>query len=253
MKLDLKDTVLSSFNRIASKATAGILGGGLVIGLVFAAGFGGGAMLSSVSNLLSAAIMLVTFLTYVAGAAVLSVGAFRAYDAKTLEKEMFAENILWPFLRMTGANIVLQSFILTAIYLIAYPLLLLGGIGSRLLMGSAMPTTSLGGGIAALAALAAVGVVAVVLYIAATLSLALPRITVNDRRMFQALDESVQSTKGNRLKIVLGFLPIAVLIGAGIAAMILVGEIAGTAAYIALAAVSSFYGLGLLTELNNRL
>lgn len=251
-KLDLKDTVLSSFERIASKATAGILAAGLVLGLLVAVGFGGGTMLTSMSGVLGGLMMAFTALVYVAGAAVIGVGAFRAYDAQDIEKEMFTENILWPFLRMTGANIVLQSFIMTAMYLVAYPLLLIGGLGSSLLMGSAM-TTGLGAGVSVIAAVLGVAVVALVLYIAAALTLALPRITVDDRRMFQALDESVQSTRGNRPRIMLGYLPIAVLIGAGIAAMILVGGIAGASAYIVLAAISSFYGLGFLTELNNRL
>lgn len=262
MKLDLTDTVLSSFDRIASKATAGLIGFGIALGVIVTAGISAGTFVSglgeagigtSMGSSLSMLIYAITAVIYLVTVAMLTVGSFRAFDQQDVKKEMFTENILWPFLRMTGCNIVIQSFVLTALYLMIYPLLLIGGASSYLLMGAVGAGTGMSPMLIAGAATAILIFVGTLLYIMAALTLSLPRISINDRRMFKALDESVQATSGNRLRIIAAFLPAAIFIGTGMASMMLIGGLAGIGAYIVLAAIGSFYALGLLTELNNRL
>lgn len=250
MKLELTDTVLSSFDRVASKATAGLIGIGIALGALITAGVGTGV---AVGGSISMLIYAVTALVYLAGVAVLTVSSFRAFDQQDLGKEMFTENIIWPFLRMMGCNIVIQSFAFTVLYLIAYPLLLVGGASSYLLMGAAGTGTGMSPMLIAGGLAAGIIFIGILLYIMAALTLSLPRISINDRRMFEALDESVQATSGNRAKIIAAFLPVAIFIGGGMASIVLIEGLAGTAAYMALAAIGSFYSLGLLTELNDRL
>jgi len=254
MSLDIKDTISSTFSRVGSKASLGVAAYALGLLLVVGLGAGAAAMAATVSTALGALIGIVVAIAYIAGAASLTVGSLRAFDQKTVNKGMFTDNILWPFLRMTGSNIVLQSFILTAIYLIAYPAMILTiGASGMMAAGAMGATPQLGtAGYAALGLAGGLGIAAV-LYVLATLSLSLPRIAVSDKRMFQSLDESVQATKGVRAKIVAALIPFALLFATGMAALVLLGEILGFIAYIVLAITSGLYWLALLTELNDRL
>jgi membrane-anchored glycerophosphoryl diester phosphodiesterase (GDPDase) len=115
-----------------------------------------------------------------------------------------------------------------------------------------MASTGAGAAIGAGAGLIGVFAFGIVLYILSALLLSLPRIAVDNKRLFQALDESVQSTKGNRLRIIVTLLPFAVLMAAAFAG-IFAGGILGGAVYLVSALVSSIYFLSLLTEINSRL
>jgi hypothetical protein len=249
MGLDIVDTVLSSFKRVGSRATLGIAAAALAVLIAVGAGALVSGMLSSVSGVLAAILMVVTGAVYIAGAASISVGALRAFDEKDFSKEMFTENILWPFLRMTGSNIVTQAFIFTAFYILAYPLLLGGtAIGAGALLAG-------GPGLGALGAVAGVALaiaVIVGLYAMAALSLSLPRIAVNDTRLFEGLDESVQSTKGDRPRIIATILPAGIFVAIA-AAGIFSGGIPGLAIYLIGVLLAALYYLSLLTELNTRL
>ena len=253
MKLSVKDTVKSTFDRIASKASLGVAG--LTIGLIGLV-FGGGILTGisvAISPILGAVVGMLTAAVYLGGLVSLTVGSLRAFNQKTVNKEMFTENILWPFLRMAGSNIVLQSFALTAAYLVLYPALLLTMGASGMMQGTMTGAPDLG--TTAIAGLGISGGITavIVLYIFAALSLALPRIAISDKRVFQALDESVQATKGSRLRIAAAILPFAALIGAGLAALFALGEVVGFLVYVALAVISSLYWLALLAELNDKL
>jgi hypothetical protein len=250
MELDIVDTVLSSFSRLGSRATLGVIGALLALILALVAGFTAGGALMAVSGILGGLVMLVTFAVYIAGAASISVGALRAFDQEDISKGMFTENILWPFLRMTGSNIVTQAFVFAVVYILVYPLILTGlaGVGAMGMMAGTGLSTGMLAGAGVLGLLALL----IVLYIMATLTLSLPRIAVNDRRMFQALDESVQSTRGNRLGIIATLLPFAVFMAAAFAGMFS-GGLVGGAIYLVSVLISSLYFLSLLAELNTRL
>ena len=253
MILDILETVKSAFDRINSKASLGVAG--LAIGLITVL-FGGLALAGAatlVNPILAGVIGLVIALVYIAGLASMTVGSLRAFDQKTVNKEMFTENILWPFLRMTGSNIVLQAFIFGAAYLVFYPaaILTLGASGMLQAGAETMPEL----GTAAMTGLGIAGAitVAAALYVFAALSLSLPRISISDKRLFQSLDESVQATKGKRLKVMVTMAPFVLLLIAALAALLYLGEILGLLVYIALAIIAGLYWLALLAELNDRL
>ncbi|QKQ98677.1 hypothetical protein GKQ38_04090 [Candidatus Nanohaloarchaea archaeon] len=255
MKLDITDTVLSSFERIYSKATLGVIGAGLALLVFLAAGFMLGGALSTVSGVLGGLVMLLTFVAYIAGAGMLTVGALRAFDEETIRKEMFTENILWPFLRILGANITTQAFIIAILYVVLYPLLLVGMMGSVASMSTAMTgaaATSMMAGLAPLMGVGALIALLLSLYVFASLVLALPRIAVNDSRLFQGLDESVQFTSGNRLRVMVSFIPFVLLMAVAFGGMFQEGVI-GMIIYLLGALIGAFYNLALMTELNERL
>lgn len=249
MTLDILDTVRSAFGRIASKATLGVVGVTLAL-LLIVGGLGilAGA-LTSVSAVLGSLVALAAVATYIAGAASLTVGSMRAFDEKDFRKEMFTDNIFWPFLRMTGANITTQAFVFMAAYFILYPLLLVS-IGGSVAMSAG--SAALGGATTALIGVGGAIVALIALYVLSALLLALPRIAVNDRRMFRALDESVQATSGKRLKVIATLLPFAVLMVTAFAGAFREG-IAGYTIYGVSLFLGSFYMLAILTELNSRL
>lgn len=254
MKLDITDTVLSSFKRIYSKASIGVVGAGLAVLLLMVAGFMIGGALTSVSGVLAGLVMLITFLAYIAGLGMVSIGALRAFNRKTFNMEMFTENVFRPFMRLIGVNITMQAFIFTVFYVTVYPLILVGMMGT---MGSisAMTTASTASSFAGMMPLiAAGGLIAVLLavYVMASLFVALPRVAVNDSRMFQALDESVQSTSGNRLRVMVTLIPFILLMALAFAGVGSGGAI-GWTIYVLSIIVSILYSLSLVTELNQRL
>lgn len=251
MKLDIVDTVLSGFNRVASKGALGLIGAGILALLTVIIGFRIGGFLIGINAILGGLVMAATFIVYLVEIAAITVGSLRAFDKKDFSSDMFTENIFWPFLRMTGSNLVIQAFIVGAIYLIAYPLMIAGFVG----MGSAMMGAGSAGALSQfLPALVAVGILAalVALYIFSALSLSLPRISVEDKRMFEALDESVQSTKGNRLRVIATMLPFIAFSVVAVAGLFQ-GGISGIAIYVVSIFLAILYFLSLLAELNTRL
>lgn len=251
MKLDIIDTVLSSFSRISSLATLGIVG--LFLALILFIGIGGFAAgaLKAVSPILAGIAGLLTAVIYIAGAASISVGALRAFDEQDLSLDMFTDNIVWPFLRMAGSNIITQAFILSVAYILIYPIALAGfmSVGTTSMMG----TTGISTGMMVAGIIVGLPTLLIILYILSTLTVSLPRIAVKNKRMFQSLDESVQDTKGNRHRIIVTMLPFAILIGTAIAGPLLLGYTAGMAVYAISAFLGLLYFIALLTELSTRL
>lgn len=256
MKLDVIDTIMSGFDRIASKATLGVIGVMIALLILLGGGFAIGGFLMTVSTILGGAVMAITFIGYILGAASLGVGMFRAFDQKDFKTEMFTENIIWPFLRLTGANITIQSFALAITYILVYPIMLIGLLGGSAASLTAATGTSnftgMGAGLIAGLGLAGLISLGIILYLLATLILSVPRITVDDKRLFQALDESVQTTKGNRIRIIATLVPIVVLMAAGIGSLVALGGLIGMILYLILVIATSFYMPAILTELNSR-
>lgn len=257
MKLDVIDTVLSGFDRITSRPTLGIIGAMIALFLTIGIVSAIGGALMTVSTILGGIVLLFAFIGYIVGAAALGVGTFRAFDQKDFNKEMFTENILWPFLRITGANITIQAFAFTVAYILLYPILLIGLLGSTAAsLGSATGVSGVTGMSAGLlAGLGVAGLISlgIILYLVATLILSVPRIAVDDRRLFQALDESVQSTRGNRLRIIATLIPFVLLLAVAVGALAALGEILGLLVYLVAVIAGSFYTPAILTELNSRL
>ncbi|MFB6192678.1 MAG: glycerophosphoryl diester phosphodiesterase membrane domain-containing protein [Candidatus Nanohaloarchaea archaeon] len=253
MELDISQTVLSSFKRIYSKASLGVLGAFLGLILLMIAGFMIGGALTSVSSILGGIVVIATFLGYLIGAGIVAVGSLRAFDEETFKPEMFTENVFRPFLRLLGANITIQAFVLAVMYIILYPLLLVGmaGRGSMSLATGTAGLSSMAG----LMPLFAVGGLAALLlslYVTAALIVALPRIAINDSRLFQSLDESVQMTSDNRLRVMVSFIPFILLMALAFGGMFQEGVI-GMIIYLLGVLLGSFYTLALMTELNERL
>jgi len=253
MSFNISDTVKSTFDRIASKASLGV--GSFALGLLIILFLGTAATgaATMVNSALAGIIGLVTAAVYIAGVASLTVGSLRAFDQEELEKGMFTENIVWPFLRMFGSNIIVTHFIYLAVLIVLYPTILLTMGASGMLEGTAETMPELGN--AAIAGLGISGGITavVVLYVFAALSLSLPRIAISDKRLFQSLDQSVQVTKGNRLKIAATILPFLALIGIGLTALVALSSILGGLIYLTLVVLGGLYWLALLAELNDRL
>lgn len=253
MSFNISETIKSTFSRIGSKASLGVGAFTLGILLLLLLGSAATGAATLVSPVLAVVVGLVTFAVYIAGAASLMVGSLRAFDQEAIEKGMFTENILWPFLRMTGSSIILSNFIYLAVILVLYPAALLTFGASGLMQGAAETTPEMGATVIASLGIAGGIAVAAALYVFAALSISLPRISISDKRLFQSLDESVQVTKGNRLKIAATIAPFALLLAAAVAALLYLGEILGFLVYIALAVIAGLYWFALLAELNDRL
>lgn len=132
-----------------------------------------------------------------------TIGGLRSLRDDEVKLENFRENLVWPFGRIAGSNLV------TAVlaYVVAFIFL-----GPATVAAVTSGVTSLAGltsasaGVLALAGMGGLLGLAAFIYISMALILAQPFIAINDQRMFEALDNSIQSTKGNRLNILMTFL-----------------------------------------------
>ncbi|WEL22951.1 hypothetical protein [Candidatus Nanohalovita haloferacivicina] len=156
-----------------------------------------------------------------------TIGGLRSYRKDEVERSLFTDNLLWPFIRTLGANLTSAAFayLLGLIFLLPAYIAVLGGVSSLAATGSI--ASGLGTAGIALAAVGGILGFAVFSYVIVTLLLAQPLIAIEDKRMFQSLDESVQRTKGSRLSIFLAGL--GTFLVYGIVALLLgvIGNIAG--------------------------
>lgn len=175
-----------------------------------------GTLVSGMGAAAQAAGILASLVAAVAGI-VATIGGLRGFREGELEKEMFTDKLIWPFGRILGANLVSTVFAYLLAIIALFPafwIAVMSGITSFSGL-SAASTAVIGlGGLGALLAVTAF------LYVAVTLVLAQPLIAIDDRRMFQALDESVRRTKGERLDIILALLGLMIvyLVAVGVAA-----------------------------------
>ncbi|WP_414837653.1 hypothetical protein ACK3SF_05280 [Candidatus Nanosalina sp. VS9-1] len=196
-----------------------------VVGLFFlvqALNIGGTLLMESGSGTMigiSVALSLVAALVGV----ISTIGGLRAFREGEFSKEMFTENLVWPFGRILGANIT------TAIlaYALGFLFILPAGI-LAMLSGAATPS-----GVAASGGLTMIlGILGLIMglgaffYVTVALILSQPLLAIDDRRLFQALDESIQRTKGHRSSIfvaLLGLVLVYLLLWAVFAAIGAVG------------------------------
>lgn len=137
---------------------------------------------------------------------VATIGGLRSLREDEVQREFFTENLLWPFGRILGANIT------TAVlaYGVGILFILPAGI-LAMLSGAGTPEAiaSSGGLTLALGALGALMGLGAFFYATVTLLLAQPLVAIDNKRMFQALDESVQRTRGHRSSIFVALLGLA--------------------------------------------
>lgn len=245
MSLDVQDTAFSTIERLKSRATLAVIGLSLllaaVVGLGAAAAFAVGGAAGSVIGLLTA-------VAYVAGIAMIGVGAFRSYDEMNYSKSQYTENIVKPFLRLSVSGMLLYLLAILAAYV---PLVIGAIVASPLaLMNPEGALTGLSGPLASILGLAAASIG---MYVATSMILSLPGIAVSDQRLFESLDKAVQRSKGNRLRMIASLLPAVVAGAVGFGAATYLGDIVGGLIYLVALAFAQYYNLALLTELNDRL
>ncbi len=210
MSLDIVDTIKSTFGRFKTGAGLGVLGIVLVLGLV---GLGFTFVLPDLIMMGGMGILAagVAGILLVVAGLVGTVGMLRSLDSGSLDIENFTQNVARPVLSYIGASIVIAVFAFIAVIIgsfsvgaVTVVLAQLGVaelIGMQTLMSLAPTLVAIASGIVGLFAL----------YPLLTLSISVPRIAIDDERMFEALDSSVVTTKGMKLAMFLSSLPILVL------------------------------------------
>lgn len=231
MALDAIDTIKSTFGSLKTDA------GMKVLGLLFVVQLAnmGSTYLASMGTAMMVVSGLIS-LGVAAGMLLISVGAFRSFDSEELNSDQYTSNILWPIIRITGANAVTTIFAYGLALLALLPALGVAGIA-----GSGMSTGAVGSSIIG-AVLGLGGLVlgfAAFFYIFLMLTVSIPMIAVDDKRIFQALDRSVQRTKGSKVSMFLSALPVGLLYLLGIGAIIgLTGPATATLGPVAALATS---------------
>ncbi|MFB6242280.1 MAG: hypothetical protein ABEJ36_05790 [Candidatus Nanosalina sp.] len=181
-----------------------------------------------------------------------TIGGFRAFREGEIEKEMFTENLIFPLGRIIGANLVstVLAYALALLFLApAYILAVITGVTPN--------TAGLSGMSAVVVLFGAMGIFLAIgsfFYVAVTLLLAQPLIASDDRRMFQALDESIRRTEDERLHIFLALLGLMAvyILSIGVVAGIggILGElVTGALTTLVVAPLMTTVGLSMLNYL----
>lgn len=212
MALDAVDTVKSVFGSLKTDAGMTVLGLLFIVQLVnmgssYLMNMGTGAAVLSGLLALGAAVVMI----------LITIGAFRSFDSGEVNSDQYTNNILWPVIRLTGANLVTTIFAYGLAIVAALPAIMVAGLTGAGLSASGA-TSALTGGSAAIAVLGLIGIVmgiAAFFYMFLMLVVSIPMIAVEDSRVFQALDRSVQRTKGNKSSMFLAALPIGLIYLAG--------------------------------------
>jgi len=239
MDLDVLDTVKSSFNDVFSKLGAIALLGQIAVGAIYGISLG----LLTMGGAAGTAIGIIGILAYLVAGLAYAVGIFRVFRNEEFDIKYF-KNFGWPGFRLLTAGLTISTLAGTALYALAIPVVFMSSLGSA---------AGIGGGATLLAGLLGlVGLVAA-LYIATATVLSIPIIPTEGKRTFEALDEAIQRSKGNRGRMFLTALPSIVLLVIGGASIALLGEAVGLAVYAALAIISGIYHIAVLNQLSERL
>jgi hypothetical protein len=254
VSLNVTDTVKSTFGSLKTETGIKVLGLMFAVQLVNMAS----SMMLEMGTMAAVAGGVLTFAAAIAGI-VVTVGALRSFDAGILEREQYTENLLWPVIRLTGANLV--STILA--YGIAFTAFIPALAAAVVVGGASLSTGALGGAGIPVALLGIAGLFAGIglfLYIFLTLVVSMPMVAADDRRMFEALDKSIKRTKGNKFSMFLSILPIGVVYLIGVGLIVALAPSAGgslSAPFaVAASAVSSVVAVlmySLLNEYHQRL
>lgn len=134
---------------------------------------------------------------------VATIGGLRAFREGEFSREMFTENLVWPFGRILGAN--LTTAVLA--YALGFLFILPAGVLAMLSgAASASAIASTGGLTMILGILGMIMGLGAFFYVTVSLILSQPLLAIEDKRLFQALDESIQRTKGYRSSIFVALL-----------------------------------------------
>ena len=227
MSLDVFDTIKSTFGSLKAETGLKIFGLLFVIQLVnmgssYLGTMGtGAAVLSGLLGLIA-----------VIASILVMVGAFRSFDSGTVSIDQYTSNIGWPVVRIFGANIVTAVFaygMALVAFLPAILVAVLMGAGLTALSSGTAGAAAGGGLVAGLLGLLGLALGAVAFaYVFLMLTVSIPMIAVDDNRIFQALDRSVQRTQGEKIGMFLAALPIIAIQIVGIGLILVSGAATGT-------------------------
>lgn len=232
MSVDALDVLRTSFGSLKTSTGQKLVGIFFGIQLL---NFGSSYLMESLSMTGPAAVLgLIGGLAGIAG----TIGGLRSLREDNVRLENFTSNLVWPFGRVLGANIV------TAVFAYAVSLIFLApafvvGLSSGITSVSGL--TGAGTGVLVLAALGALLGVGAFFYVSITLILAQPFVAIDNMRMFEALDESVQKTRDNRLTIFTTFLGL-IVVYIGVAAVIAIVSSFGPSTQLVQTGVSTVLG-----------
>jgi hypothetical protein len=190
MALDAINTIKSTFGSLKTGVGMKILGLLFVVQLV---NMGTGMMIVSV--LISPAVLLL-----------IMVGALRSFDSGELTKDQYTNNIVWPLIFAYGVAL----FALPPVVLVS----VLAGAGLSSLGAGAVAGGSILSALLGIAGL--VLAIGAFFYLFLMLTVSVPMIAIEDNRIFEALDRSVQRTKGEKISMFLAALPVGLIYFIGI-------------------------------------
>jgi len=196
MTLDISKTVKSILGNLATKTGAFLIA--VVFFLQVANTVTGG--LTSGGGI-TAVLGTVLSIVFFGATIVVALGAFRSLNSGELEKEHFTDNLTWPILRLAGVNLVITAFAVLAFVPLA-PLSNAIAGGNLANAGTAAALVGLAGLLVSFAAF---------FYAVLALALSLPEVAVRNNRMFEALDNSVQKTKGHKKQMMIASIPVIIL------------------------------------------
>lgn len=246
MALKAVDTAKSAFGSLTQPV------GLKVIGLLFVVQLANmlGSMAYTAGTVAALLGALVSVLAAVA-TLIIMVGALRSFDSGAFSKEHYTNNLVWPVTRSVGANAVTSIFAYGLSLLAVLPFIVVAGlVGAGIGASPATAVLGLIGGVFGLG---------VLIYVLLTLSISIPMIATGDRRMFEALDQSVQRTGGEKKSLFLAFLPLGAVYLAVVAVLVALAPAQGTvdplfgaaSALISSTVAAAFFSL--LTEFDDRL
>lgn len=254
MALDAVDTIKSSFGSLKTDAGMKVLGLLFVVQLLNM----GSTYLASMGTVMMMVSALIS-LGVVAAMLLITVGAFRSFDSGEVNTDQYTSNIVWPIIRITGANAVTTIFAYGVALVALLPAILVS-----VLAGAGMSSIGAAAGSSIIGAVLGIAglllAVAAFFYIFLMLTVSIPMIAAEDNRIFEALDRSVQRTKGEKFSMFLAALPIGILYLVGIGVIVgltgpattTVGPVAAIATSVVTAVIATLF-FSLLNQYHQRL
>lgn len=203
MALNATDTIKSALGSLKTGVGIKLIAIFLLIQLV---NLGNQMLMTSGNALIS---RVIGFLVGVAGLLAM-LGAFRSLDQEQLKTEYFTTELLHPIKRVIGAQITSTIFVVLALApaIIGAMLLGLSPIGAAVASGL---LSGLGGVGAALGAVTIIASIFLFFYALLALILSIPEVIIDNNRMFEALDNSVLRTKGEKFNMFLALIPVMLI------------------------------------------
>ena len=214
MALDAINTIKSTFGSLKTGVGMKILGLLFVVQLVVVQLVNMGTTYFST---MGTGMMIVSGLISLTAAAVLLLITVRSFDSGELTKDQYTNNIVWPLIRITGANAVTTIFAYGVALFALLPVVLVSVLAGAGL--SSLGAGAVAGGSILSALLGIAGLVLAIgafFYLFLMLTVSVPMIAIEDNRIFEALDRSVQRTKGEKISMFLAALPVGLIYFIGI-------------------------------------